>query len=79
VIGETESGNVTAISDGIAVVVDNDIIAGVDIKDGTYCAQNSSDGMYNKRSMFKHVSLLFQYQFSKCKDTELSNRKLLQF
>jgi len=45
VIGETESGNVTAMSDGIGVVIDNYIITDVDIQDGPYCFQNTSDGL----------------------------------
>ena len=45
VIAETEAGNVTAVSDGVTVVVEGGEIKGIDVFDGLIC-NVSGGGMY---------------------------------
>ncbi|XP_053401094.1 uncharacterized protein LOC123523194 isoform X2 [Mercenaria mercenaria] len=44
VIAETEAGNVTAVSDGVTIVVEGDTIEGISVLDGPLCTNNITDG-----------------------------------
>jgi hypothetical protein len=55
VIAITSGGNVSALSNGVTIVVDDDTLDGVSIHDGLPCDVNYADGMNNCHLFNTHL------------------------